>query len=53
MPFIMNEEISQIKQEIHGKHVSIVFDGTTNVCEAMVVVLCYVTTDWAILQKVC
>ena len=26
---------------------------TAHVCEAMVVVLCYVTGEWAIKQKVC
>ena len=41
-----------IKQEINGKHLSIVFDGTTHVCEAMVVVLQHVTSNWQLKQKV-
>ena len=52
VPFILQEELSQLKQ-VSDKHVSIVFDGTTHVCEAMVVVLRYVTNDWVIKQKVC
>lgn len=53
VPFILNEEITQIKQEIDSKPVLIAFDGTTHVCEAIVVVLHYVTNDWVIQQKVC
>ena len=53
VPFILEEEIALLKQEIGGKHVSIIFDGTTHVCEAMVVVLRYVSSDWVIKQKVC
>ena len=36
-----------------GKHVSIIFDGTTHVYEAMVVVIRYVRSDWSIKQSVC
>ena len=32
---------------------AIVFDGTTHVCEAFVIVLRYVDSDWAIKQRVC
>ena len=53
VPFILEEEISLLKQEIGGKHVSITFDGTTYVCEAMVVLLHYVSSDWVIRQKFC
>lgn len=52
VPFILHEEIASIKQEIAGKHLSIVFDGTTHVCKAMVIVLRYVTSDWQIKQKI-
>ena len=30
IPFILNEEIAQIKSEIKGKFVSVIFDGTTH-----------------------
>ena len=53
LPFILEEEMASLKEEISGKHVSIIFDGTTHVCEAMVVVLRYMSSDWAIKQKVC
>ena len=32
---------------------AVIFDGTTHVCEAMVVVLRYVDDDWKIKQLVC
>ena len=53
LPFILQEEMTQRKKEIDGKPVSIIFDGTTHVCEAMVVVLRYVRSDWVIKQSVC
>ena len=52
VPLILQGEIDELKRDIHGKSVSIVFDGTTHVCEAFVVVLRYVD-DWAIKQRVC
>ena len=33
VPFILEEKISRLQQEINGKHVSVIFDGTTHVCE--------------------
>ena len=39
VPFILKDEISKLKQDLVGRHVAIIFDGTTHVCEAFVVVL--------------
>ena len=39
IPFIQQQEQIAIKREIEGKSMSVIFDGTTHVCEAMVVVL--------------
>ena len=52
VPFILHQEVASLKKEIADKCVSIIFYGTTHVCEAMVVVLRYVTDDWKIKQKV-
>ena len=52
IPFIHQEEFSRIKQEIFNQPLSIIFDGTTHVCEAFVVVLCYLTDDWELKQCV-
>ena len=52
VPFILYEEVASLKEEIADRCVSIVFDGTTHMCEAMVVVLRYVADDWKIKQNV-
>ena len=53
IPFILQDEISKLKQDINGRHVSIIFDGTTHVCEAFVIVLRYIDKDWVLKQRVC
>ena len=53
IPFVLENEIHELKEKISGKHVGIIFDETTYVCEAFVVVLRYVTQDWVIKQQVC
>ena len=50
IPFMHQEELSRIKQEILNQSLSIIFDGTTHVCEAFVVVLHYLTVDWELKQ---
>ena len=52
IPFILQDEISKIKQDIEGRPVAIIFDGTTHVCEAFVIVIRYIR-DWVIKQRVC
>ena len=44
--------MSRIKQEILNQPLSIIFDGTTHVCEAFVVVLRYLTDDLELKQCV-
>ena len=39
IPFIHEEEVSHLRRELEGKKVSVIFDGTTRVGEAMVIVL--------------
>ncbi len=53
IPFILQDEISKLKKDICGKNVAIIYDGTTHVCEAFVIVLRYVDDDWVIKQRVC
>ena len=53
VPFILHEEMQKIKGEIDGRPVSIIFDGTTHVCEAMVIVLSFINEKWKIQQRVC
>ena len=50
LPFIRHQEIDILKKEIS---LSIIFDGTTHVCEAMVLVVRYISDSWEIQQRVC
>ena len=52
IPLIYQEELSRIKREIRQRPLSIIFDGTTHVCEAFVIVLCYLLDDWELKQCV-
>ena len=52
IPFIVQEEQTQNKKEIEGKCVSVIFDGTTRMGEALAVVLCFVDNEqWVIQQQ--
>ena len=45
VPFIREQEVAQIRQEIAGRKVSVIIDGTTRLGEALVIVLRFVTDD--------
>ena len=51
IPFIRSEEHRQTQEEIKGREVSVIFDGTTHVAEAMAIVVRYVSSDWTITQR--
>ena len=48
IPFIREQEVAQIRQEIAGRKLSVIFDGTTRLREALVIVLQFVSDDWQI-----
>ena len=48
IPFILSEEIAQIITEISGKFLGVAFDGTTHTCEALTVVVRFVSDSWVI-----
>lgn len=50
IPFILSEEIKCIRDEIDGKPVSIIFDGTSRLGEALVIVVRFID-DWEIKQR--
>ena len=50
IPFISSQEQVRIK-EVGGKDLSVIFDGTTRMGEAMGIVVRYVTSDWKIQQR--
>ncbi len=51
IPFILKEEQERIKHEIDGKRISLVFDGTSRLGEAMVVLIRYVSDNWELEQR--
>ena len=48
IPFIHNQEFENIHEEINGKDVSVIFDGTTRLGEALAIVVHYVNAEWEI-----
>ena len=50
IPFILEEEETNIKREIQGKHIGVIFDGTTRLGEAMAIVIRFVSESWELKQ---
>ena len=53
LPFIRHQELDTLKRKISNRPLSIIFDGTTHVCEALVIVVRYISDSWEIQQRVC
>ena len=51
IPFIASQEQTKIKEEISGKFVAVIFDGTTHQGEALAILLRYVDSHWQIQQR--
>ncbi|KAK3754796.1 hypothetical protein QZH41_007565 [Actinostola sp. cb2023] len=51
IPFVRKEEEETIKGEISGSNVSVIFDGTTRLGEALAIVVRFITADWEIKQR--
>ena len=45
IPFVQQQEQKSVKDQINGRQVSVIFDGTTHVCEALVIVLRFVDEE--------
>lgn len=52
IPCVQNEEKKKIQSAIAGRQVSVIFDGTTKVCEAMVIILRFIDDSWNVNQRV-
>lgn len=50
IPFILKEEESRIRSEIQGQQLSVIFDGTSRLGEALAVILRFVA-DWSLQQR--
>ena len=52
IPFVQQQEKKSVKDQINGRRVSVIFCGTTHVCEALVIVLRFVDEKWNLQQRV-
>ena len=53
IPFISSEKKHRVKGEIADKDVSVIFEGTSRLSEAVVVVICFVSSDtWCVEQRI-
>ena len=51
IPFILKQEETCITKEIKNKYVSIIFDGTSRIGEALAIVVRFVNDEWKIQQR--
>ena len=51
IPVLLAEEFDCIKNEVAGRAISVISDGTTRLGEAVVILSRYVTDDWEIKQR--
>ena len=51
VPFIQKREKEQVLAEITLRNISIIFDGTCSVGEALCIVVRYVSDNWTIEQR--
>lgn len=51
IPFVRKEEEDIIKGELAGHNISVIFDGTTRLGEALAIVVRFVTADWEVKQR--
>lgn len=50
IPFVLSEEQKRLKAELKGKNVSLIFDGTSRLGEALAIIVCFVGDEWKIEQ---
>ena len=51
VPFILKEEEAHIRDEITGKYLSVIFDGTSRLGEALAVIVRFVGDEWVLEQR--
>ena len=50
VPFVLDQERKRIREELNGKYVSVIFDGTTRLGEVLTMVVRFVV-DWSVKQR--
>ena len=51
VPFVLNEEVARIRREISGRQLSVIFDGTSRLGEALAIVIRFINEDWKVVQN--
>ena len=51
IPLVLNKEKMRIKEEMSGKSVSVIFDGTSRLGEALAIIIRFVDSSWSIQQR--
>ena len=51
IPVVLKQEKSRIQSEVSEQNVSVIFDGTSRMGEALAIVLCFVTCEWSIKHR--
>jgi len=51
IPCVLKQQQASVKEEIEGKYVAVIFDGTTRLGEALAVVLRFINDDFTIQQR--
>ena len=51
IPFVFSQEQKNLKKEISNKYLSVIFDTTTRLGEAMAIVVQYIDDEWSIQQR--
>ena len=51
IPVVPQEEIRKIREELTGREILIVFDGTTRIGEALVLIVRFLDSEWKIQQR--
>ena len=52
VPFILKEEENRIRSEIDGQQISVIFDGTSRLGEALAIVVRFIDGDWCVQQRI-
>lgn len=52
IPIIQRQQEEKLMDELSDKNVSIIFDGTTHICEALVIIVRYIDEQWQIQQRI-
>ena len=51
IPFILKQETEQLKEEIATRDLGLIFDGSTRLGEAIVIIVRFVSDNWSIVQR--